>query len=84
MAARAARRRLAQAQGSIGNDSRDLVFALVFIIHVYTSIIPDVKYLIQKCALVEARDVDEAVELSKGCPILERGGSVELRPIMSM
>ncbi len=31
--------------------------------------------------LVEAIDLDEAVELSKGCPILEIGGSVEVRPI---
>jgi len=33
-------------------------------------------------SLIEARDLDEAAELSKGCPILERGGSVEVRPIM--
>jgi hypothetical protein len=34
--------------------------------------------------LVEARDMDQAVELSKGCPILERDGTVEIRPIASM
>ncbi len=32
--------------------------------------------------LIEARDLAQAAELSKGCPILERGGSVEVRPIM--
>lgn len=31
--------------------------------------------------LIEARDLSQAVELSKGCPILEVGGSVEVRPI---
>src|SRR6516225_4905962 len=29
----------------------------------------------------EAKDIPHAVELSKGCPILEAGGSVEVRPI---
>jgi hypothetical protein len=33
---------------------------------------------------VEARDIDQAVELSRGCPIFEGGGSVEVRPIMKM
>ena len=31
--------------------------------------------------LIQARDLNHAVELSKGCPILEVGGSVEVRPI---
>lgn len=34
--------------------------------------------------LVEARDLPHATELSKGCPILEVGGSVEVRPIQKM
>lgn len=34
--------------------------------------------------LIEARDLDQAVELSKGCPILEREGAVEVRPVMKM
>ena len=34
--------------------------------------------------LVEARDMAHAVELSKGCPILEAGGSVEVRPVEKM
>lgn len=33
-------------------------------------------------SLIKARDVAEAAELAKGCPILERGGGVEVRPIM--
>ncbi len=31
--------------------------------------------------VVEAKDLAQAVELSKGCPILDVGGSVEVRPI---
>ncbi len=34
--------------------------------------------------LIEARDLDQAVELSKGCPILEREGMVEVRPVMQI
>ena len=34
--------------------------------------------------LVEARDLDQAVELSKGCPIFETEGGVEVRPVMKM
>jgi hypothetical protein len=34
--------------------------------------------------LIEARDITHAVELSKGCPILEVGGSVEVRPVEKM
>jgi len=31
--------------------------------------------------LIEGTDLQHAVELSRGCPILEVGGSVEVRPI---
>jgi len=34
--------------------------------------------------IVDARDIDQAVELSRGCPILDGGGSVEVRPVMKM
>ncbi|HTN89677.1 MAG TPA: YciI family protein [Sorangium sp.] len=34
--------------------------------------------------LVEAEDLAHAVELAKGCPVLERGGTVEVRPVMKM
>ena len=33
-------------------------------------------------SLIKARDVSEAAELAKGCPILDRGGRVEVRPVM--
>ncbi len=34
--------------------------------------------------LIVARDLDQAVELSKGCPIFEGDGAVEVRPVMKM
>jgi len=34
--------------------------------------------------LIEARDITQAVELSKGCPILEVDGAVEVRPVMKL
>jgi hypothetical protein len=43
----------------------------------------EVKDLVAGFNLVSARDFAEAVELAKACPILEGGGSVEIRPIMT-
>jgi len=34
--------------------------------------------------LVEASDIAHAVELSKACPILAVGGSVEVRPVLKL
>ena len=34
--------------------------------------------------IVTARDLSHAVELSKGCPIFQNDGSVEVRPIQKM
>ena len=34
--------------------------------------------------LIEARDITQAVELSKGCPILEIDGTVEIRPVVKL
>ena len=44
----------------------------------------EAKDLVGGYMLVEARDLAHAVELSLGCPILETGGLVEVRPIMQM
>lgn len=44
----------------------------------------EAKDLVGGFTIVEARDIDQAVELSRGCPILEGGGSVEVRPVMKM
>ena len=34
--------------------------------------------------LIEARDLAQAAEIAQGCPILEAGGSVEVRPIQRL
>lgn len=44
----------------------------------------EAKDLVGGFTIVEARDIDQAVELSHGCPILDGGGSVEVRPVMKM
>jgi hypothetical protein len=44
----------------------------------------EAKDLVGGFTIVEARDIDEAVQLSHGCPILDGGGSVEVRPVMKM
>jgi hypothetical protein len=42
------------------------------------------KDLIGGYTLIAAEDIDEAAELSKGCPIFQFGGAVEVRPILQM
>lgn len=42
------------------------------------------KDLVLGFMVIEARDLHEAIEISKGCPIVEGGGSVEIRPVMKM
>jgi hypothetical protein len=44
----------------------------------------EAKDLVGGYTLITAKDLDEAAELSKGCPIFERDGSVEVRPVMKM
>ena len=34
--------------------------------------------------LIEARDLNQAVELSKGCPIFGDDGEVEVRPVLKL
>jgi hypothetical protein len=41
----------------------------------------EAKDIVGGFTIIEARDLDQAAELSRGCPILEAGGSVEVRPI---
>lgn len=43
----------------------------------------EVKDFIQGYLLLKAKDMDEAVELGQGCPILESDGTVEIRPFVS-
>jgi hypothetical protein len=44
----------------------------------------EAKDVIGGYSLIEARDLEQAVELSKGCPILENEGAVEVRPVMQL
>jgi hypothetical protein len=44
----------------------------------------EAKDIIGGYTLIEARDLEQAVELSKGCPILEVDGAVEVRPVMKL
>jgi hypothetical protein len=44
----------------------------------------EAKDIVGGYTLVEARDLDQAVELSLGCPIFDVGGQVEVRPVMTM
>src|SRR5256712_2736786 len=44
----------------------------------------EVKDFIQGYMVVHAENVEQALELAKGCPILESDGSVEIRPFYSM
>ena len=44
----------------------------------------ETKDLVGGYTLIEAKNLDQAAELSKGCPIFENGGLVEVRPIMQM
>ena len=45
---------------------------------------PESKDLVGGYTLIEARDLAQAAELSKGCPIFETDGLVEVRPVMKM
>jgi hypothetical protein len=40
--------------------------------------------IIGGCTIVQAKDINEAVEIAKGCPILESNASIEIRPIQEL
>jgi hypothetical protein len=44
----------------------------------------EAKDLVAGFIVVEARDLEQAVELAGGCPMVEGGGSVEVRPVLKM
>jgi hypothetical protein len=44
----------------------------------------EAKDLVGGYLLVEAKDLAQATELAKGCPIFEHGGLVEVRPVAKM
>ncbi|HET7823741.1 MAG TPA: YciI family protein [Anaeromyxobacter sp.] len=44
----------------------------------------EAKDLVGGYAIVEAKDVDAAVEIARGCPIYDKDGAVEIRPVRAM
>lgn len=42
------------------------------------------KEMVNGYLIVNARDINEAVEISKGCPIFEENGRVEVRPLQKL
>jgi len=50
---------------------------------VVTDII-EAKEIIGGFTIVQAKDINEAVEIAKGCPILESDADIEIRPIQKM
>lgn len=44
----------------------------------------ETKEIIGGFSIVEARDLAHAAEIASGCPILEGGGSVEVRPVTTL
>lgn len=44
----------------------------------------EAKDLVGGYSLILAKDLSQAAELTSGCPILDIGGFVEVRPILSM
>ncbi len=44
----------------------------------------EAKDIIGGYSIIEAENIDQAVEISKGCPVLDVGGQVEVRPTMKM
>jgi len=44
----------------------------------------EAREVIGGCTIVLAKDINEAVEIAKGCPILESNANVEIRPIQKV
>jgi len=42
----------------------------------------EAKDIILGFIVIEARDLDHALEIAKGCPLVLGGGAVEIRPVM--
>ena len=44
----------------------------------------EIKEILMGVINVKADTIEEAVEMAKGCPILQAGGTVEVRPVVVM
>ena len=42
------------------------------------------KDIVSGYTFVEAKDISHAIEMSRGCPIFDAGGMIEVRPILTM
>jgi hypothetical protein len=42
------------------------------------------KEMVNGYIIVNAKDIDEAVEIAKGCPIFKENGKVEVRPVQKL
>ncbi len=42
------------------------------------------KEVIGGFSIIKAKDLSEAAQIAKGCPVFEAGGSVEVRPVQAM
>jgi hypothetical protein len=74
-----------EAKGHLKNRGQPLEFAGK-VVRGKKRLVTDGPYLEAKDLLlgfiiIHARDLDEAVEISTGCPIVDGGGSVEIRPV---
>lgn len=44
----------------------------------------EVKDVVGGFSIIEAKDLDDAARIASDCPVLEGGGSVEVRPVMQL
>jgi len=44
----------------------------------------ETKEVVGGFSIIEAKDIAEAARIASGCPMLEGGGSVEVRPVMQL
>jgi hypothetical protein len=44
----------------------------------------EAKDMVGGFTLIDAKDLNQAIELTRGCPIFDQGGVVEVRPIAKM
>ena len=44
----------------------------------------ETKELVGGFSIIEAKDIAEAARIASGCPVLEGGGSVEVRPVRQL
>jgi hypothetical protein len=43
----------------------------------------EIREILGSFVVVRAESLDDAITLAHGCPVLERGGSVEVRPVFN-